>query len=335
MELLINELEQIKIGSPVTFRSLTMFPLYNGRAGEPEYLTLDEALSTGNVHITEVSEGGSVPNLKLHNDGEKRVLLLDGEELIGAKQNRILNLSVLVEAHQSLIIPVSCVEAGRWDHQSEEFGTSSHAYYSGGRARKMEHVSASLRSTGSRNSDQGEVWADISEKSMRMEATSNTSAMSAIYEHHSKDVEEYVTALQFSEGQTGALFAINDMIVGFDQFDYPSTLQKLLPKLVRSNALDAIEIPLVADKIADRDKVSRFFDKLKGSKADSFPALGVGEDIRFSGGELTGAALVAEGRIIHISVFQIPSEGDESTNRPTTLSRASTRRQHAIYRTGN
>ena len=41
--------------------------------------------------ITEVSEGGSVPELRVVNKGDARILVLDGEELRGAKQNRVLN----------------------------------------------------------------------------------------------------------------------------------------------------------------------------------------------------------------------------------------------------
>jgi hypothetical protein len=36
--------------------------------------------------------------------GERPVLLLDGEELVGAKQNRVLNLSVLVGPHSRTVI---------------------------------------------------------------------------------------------------------------------------------------------------------------------------------------------------------------------------------------
>jgi hypothetical protein len=45
-----------------------------------------------------VSEGGSVPHLLFINDAMRPVLLLDGEELVGAKQNRVLNLTVLAAA---------------------------------------------------------------------------------------------------------------------------------------------------------------------------------------------------------------------------------------------
>jgi hypothetical protein len=84
------------------------------------YITLDEALPRG-LCVAETSEAGSVPELVVENPLTERVLLYDGEELVGAKQNRILNVSVLVEAMSGLTIPVSCVEQGRWRRQSVHF----------------------------------------------------------------------------------------------------------------------------------------------------------------------------------------------------------------------
>jgi len=103
---------------------------------------------------------------------------------VGAKQNRILNLTVLAPANKTIVIPVSCVEAGRWRAESAEFASAGRAHYSAGRARKAAHVTESLRSTGSRRSDQGAVWADISEKAVRMDAVSDTGAAAALYETH-------------------------------------------------------------------------------------------------------------------------------------------------------
>ena len=59
---------------------------------------LDEALQKDYIEIQETSESGSVPELKVLNKCGRKILLLDGEELLGAKQNRILNLSVMVPA---------------------------------------------------------------------------------------------------------------------------------------------------------------------------------------------------------------------------------------------
>lgn len=91
-------LSAAKIGKIQVFENLAMFPLLRSDADAVDYLLLDEALSGGCARITEVSESGSVPELALSNDCRKPVLLLDGEELVGAKQNRILNLSLLASA---------------------------------------------------------------------------------------------------------------------------------------------------------------------------------------------------------------------------------------------
>jgi hypothetical protein len=94
-----------------------------GNPGEnaPGYLLLDEALAAGLAAVTEISEAGSVPDLLVKNLAPSPVLILDGEELVGARQNRIVNLTILVAAQQALHIPVSSVEAGRWAAHSREF----------------------------------------------------------------------------------------------------------------------------------------------------------------------------------------------------------------------
>src|SRR5262249_18638312 len=87
----------VTVGSPVRDQALSVYPLtYNYRPAAPGYLVLDEALSTGEFGITEISESGSVPRLLAINDNNAPVFLLDGEELVGAKQNRVLNLSIML-----------------------------------------------------------------------------------------------------------------------------------------------------------------------------------------------------------------------------------------------
>ena len=50
--------------------------------------------------MIEVSKEGDVPNLPFENHGNSKVLLVDGDELVGAKQNRIINLSILADTHK-------------------------------------------------------------------------------------------------------------------------------------------------------------------------------------------------------------------------------------------
>ena len=107
---------EVRVGEPVRYEALSVFPLFANVESPVEYLLSDEGLGTGTVMVQEVSEGGSVPDLLVENKGEIRILFIEGEELIGAKQNRILNMSILVAAKTKIKIPVSCVEARRWSY---------------------------------------------------------------------------------------------------------------------------------------------------------------------------------------------------------------------------
>ena len=80
MNVLQPTISKLELGRPVTFRNLTMFPLVGPSIADPVYRTLDEALDAGVARVTEVGEAGVVPRLRLLNDGDHPVLLLDGEE---------------------------------------------------------------------------------------------------------------------------------------------------------------------------------------------------------------------------------------------------------------
>src|SRR5687767_5569277 len=241
--LIAHTLSSVTLGRPSTHESLTMFPLHGADSVDqaPFYLTLDQALSDRWTEVTEVSDQGSVPNLLVVNKGDKPVFILDGEELVGAKQNRVVNLSILVPARSELTIPVSCVEAGRWRARSRAFSSAPRTQYAAGRAMRMRQVTESMQMSRARTSDQAAVWADIAEKSARMDARSETGAMEEIFAVHARFAESCLKALSPSERQCGALFLIGGRVVGFDLFDRAVTLRRLLPKLVRSVAMDAID----------------------------------------------------------------------------------------------
>src|SRR5438876_245510 len=103
-------LSKIVLGEPQRFKNMTVVPLFHSTDGGPDYLTLEEALSANVLTIGEISQAGSVPQLKVTNLADVPVLLLDGEELVGARQNRVLNTSILVKERSETVIPVSCTE---------------------------------------------------------------------------------------------------------------------------------------------------------------------------------------------------------------------------------
>ncbi len=114
MSIISDRLMRLEAAKVQVFKNLVVTPLVGDGLAPPPYRLLDDVLEDGCAQVSEVSESGSVPELRFVNNCTASVLLLDGEELIGAKQNRILNLTVLVPAKTEMVIPVSCVEQGRW-----------------------------------------------------------------------------------------------------------------------------------------------------------------------------------------------------------------------------
>ena len=151
----------IRVGQAIRHESLSVFPLFTEAGRQPDYLLSDEAIRSGTVVVEEVSEGGSVPELLVENRGDSRVLFLEGEELVGAKQNRVLNTSVLLSPKSKTKIPVSCVERGRWSYLSKHFGSAGRHSSSKLRHTLKETVYDSLKSGSGHRSDQGKVWQEV------------------------------------------------------------------------------------------------------------------------------------------------------------------------------
>ncbi len=303
MKTIKNTLSNLQLRKEFSFSNLTVYPLSTPNDRKPDYATLDEALKLKLGRVTEIDEGGSVPDLAFENNSDHPILLVDGEELIGAKQNRVLNLTILVAAHAKVMIPVSCVEQGRWSYRSREFKSSKRGMHARGRARKMEQVSFSIARSGERMSDQGAVWDELADKSARMGVRSRTGAMSDIYKMHENRLNEYLKGFRPRKKQVGAVFAINGEIAGLELFDSSETFKKHSRKLLRSYAMDAIDAPAKKEKRLSNEDIKEFLNKVSSLTAKSYPALGMGVDLRITGDQIAGGALTVDNRIVHLSVL--------------------------------
>src|SRR4030042_201576 len=162
MNLMVSDfLSKLEFGELKVFNNMAIFPLFTSINHSPEYLTLKGALEKNLLTITEVSQSGSVPELKVMNKSGIPVLLLDGEELAGAKQNRVLNTTILLKENSETIIPVSCTEQGRWAYASREFLDSGNIMHHSVRSRNVSSVSCSLKESQAYRADQGAVWDGI------------------------------------------------------------------------------------------------------------------------------------------------------------------------------
>jgi hypothetical protein len=167
---------------------LRIVPIVGPSHSEPGYclLTRDNA---DMIKVTEVSEAGSVPVLNVQNLSDARVFLMDGQELVGAKQNRILNTDVLVPAQSTVAIPVSCVEQGRWRHATPVFSPGK-AASSSIRSRKSARVHEALKERRGHDANQQAVWNEVQSVMCSVRVDSPTAALHDAYAARERDLEE-------------------------------------------------------------------------------------------------------------------------------------------------
>jgi len=305
MEKIIGDfLEQLKVGRKQSHKNLALYPLLSTYAIGLDYLLLDEAMSQNMIEVVEVSEGGSVPELKVVSKSVKMVLILDGEELVGAKQNRIVNTTILVQENSTIVIPVSCVEHGRWSYNTSKFNSQNRMMSSNLRNIKCEHVNYSVRSTGEFRSDQSAIWEGIADKAARMEAHSPSGAMAAIYDKKRPSLDKYIKDFHLIDSQVGAILMINGQVAGMDAFGRPDTFTKVFKKLLESYALDAIDWydPNKEHKTL-KSEATKFQKAADAASSEGRPGVGLGTDFRIESRKVTGFALALNDQILHLSVF--------------------------------
>jgi ARG and Rhodanese-Phosphatase-superfamily-associated Protein domain len=294
---------RVSIQPPRSANGLQVFGLRIESPGALHYETLDEALNRHDLEVTEINEGGSVPTLKVLNKSEVRIFLMAGEQLIGAKQNRVLNTSMMVEGKTETAIPVSCVEQGRWGYRSAKFGSHGTSSHSKLRHKMTRSVSESYLTCAAPRSDQGEVWSEVHRKLDAMGSTSMSAELEQTYMDSQVRLDSVLLDLPAPEGCNGAVFVLHGKIAGLDVFDQAETLAKLWPKLLRGYAIDALEqTPATADERSATD-IEAWLKKIDRVKPKPFPSPGLGEDVRFNGADIVGAGLVVEATPVHVQMF--------------------------------
>jgi hypothetical protein len=268
---------EVQVGDPVRHEALTVFPLFDPATGNADYLLSDEALTAGVVTVEEVGQTGSVPNLVVNNQSDALVLFLEGETLHGAKQNRVLNTSVLVGARSQTTIPVSCVEQGRWRYTSASFGHGG--THSSPKLRHVlkESVTRSAKEGRGHGSDQLGVWKEVSRQMEALGAASPTGAMADTYQKHRDRLAEFTERLKYVEGASGLAVTVGGKVVSVDLFDKPATCRKVWGRLLTGLVMDALEAGPTQEPVG-KEKIEETLASLRGTPWQQVPPVGVGEE---------------------------------------------------------
>lgn len=310
-----------EMGEPVFSSNLYLFPVFGGGKEEDPVLTLEEGLASKSVRVHDTER---VPEVEMENDGGQDVFVLDGEEVIGALQNRVFVTSFRLPAESRIPAPVACVEAGRWSG-SRTFSSSLYCAYPTLRGLSTRSVHKSLKTTGRFEADQAGIWNEVDRKLSTLRVASATSSMSQSYASKRKELSRYtienVHPRSTSTGVKSEIFILKPEQVGFlaatqrrilclDIFSTPSLFRRLAPKLLLSYSLDALEDLESAGEESsevDEEEIQKFFS-LAGQYPswEKYPAVGKGYEKRFSRGKNIGKALITNSHPLHLSLFHLP-----------------------------
>jgi hypothetical protein len=304
-EIIQGYIEGITFGEIQVHKHVAVIPIISANGSGPDYVTMKEAMDGHLITVTELTEGGAVPELKVLNRAEKPVLLLDGEELAGAKQNRVLNTTILLREKSETVIPVSCTEHGRWSYRSSQFEASGHIMSAKLRRVKNESVAENLKSSRSFRSDQGAVWDEIALQAAVNKVSPLTGAMRDVLEAKQEDMDTFLEHFPAVVNQNGLLVMVNGEVVGLDMVSRTPAFGTLHPKLIRSYVMDALTEKPVKGKEASRKKADAFLNKILKCGEHTFDSVGYGHDYRYEGKKIVGSALVHKGTVIHMAFFQI------------------------------
>ena len=292
----------------------------------PAYETATAATARGDLELRELG-GGTVPTIEAATK-EWPVVIFAGYTIVGGRQNRIINVSVWLKAATVTPIPVSCLEAGRWDTGSRfEPGrkvdyllrsrisrqVEERARYEHGMLSDEGAPPAARRA--SYAADQGAIWNEIAAKHARASVHSPTAALHDLYEREAAALTSFVAAFPCPAGATGLAVAIGGHLVALELFDSASTLAEQWPRLVESavsahldhrRAVVAGLEPPSHHRYPDEGALGRMLARTRHALDGAVvgPSVGEGLDVRLRGDKVCGGALVVAGRPVHVELFR-------------------------------
>jgi hypothetical protein len=264
------------VSEPIVYENLAIFPvLASAGADVTGFVTLDEALRTGDAVVTETGgeaffrsrdgqrperpygAGARVNQLVLIYRGKKPLLLLAGEAVTGGKQDRIIGKDRIVPpGAPPLPLDVFCVEHGRWISTSDHFAAADLIVHPSVRAKAMvaqnqSEVWAAVRGEGRQPGSPARTTVNPFVLGQVISAEAPSESYVKLYRSArlAGEVESFTDefARRFARATAGLKEPIVGVVVAYggevawaDAFASPSLFRKYWGKLLRSYAVEAL-----------------------------------------------------------------------------------------------
>ena len=217
------------------------------------FLTAASALESGILEIREVRQEGAVNTLLAVNHSAYYYLLTDMDLLKGAKQNRVVNTSVLIAPHSKQEVNVSCVERSRWSYNSPTFKPGPEILDARMRAAKAGSLKRDKKEQAEET--QSMIWGMINEEMVSNHFISETEDYSSILESRSAREETRYT-FRPAENCNGLAVFEGKKLVSFDIFGNRKAY-KYYFELLAGNALSRVHNEGREGALKDSDSMKK------------------------------------------------------------------------------
>jgi len=298
-EILQRTLYGVDIGAPISHGLLHVFPLRGCMPEEDGLSLLEDGLLAGTLRIEGLHEAGCAQGLRVINEGDLRVLILEGDELTGAGQHRVANSSVLIDAGSELTLPVSYVERGRWGYRSRAFFPAMGSPHLTLRRLASRPVHYSVKSGRSRWDGQQAVWRDLDHVARRYKRDLPVRALRASRYSHAERLDAFEKlARELPEETSGVVVAIGERLALLEILAGPRTFARVFRKLLSRYAFESVGLdrPYGTPEVSEvRDFIQTVAETTLGEQR----AAGAGRDVKLKGDEISGYALIGQKGVLH------------------------------------
>ena len=227
---IIKWIEKLQFGKEQQINNYTFIPITSSQEYDFDHIILKKALEDRVVEIAELEDGASVPEVKVYNKSEKFLIIFDGEHLIGAKQNRIVNKTVIINPFSELVVPVSCTEKGRWHHTTEGFSKSKY------------NAPMHMRKASKQGKDsQSKVWDHVGAIMQSADSDSPTLSLHQVFEEVSPSFDDYKENITKLPSQVGVIVYVNGAFSGLDIVNDPDSFSDLYENLMNSYLIEGLD----------------------------------------------------------------------------------------------
>ena len=263
-----------------------------------------EAIDRGWLEIAERGSG-SVPIVEATNRGKDAVLILEGDTLIGCKQNRIVAHSVIIAPGRTVDVSVGCMESGRWAHTSPRFSRGKMRADPVIRKKSSFEVLAAQRAGQRAALDQARLWNDVKDYLAGHSVGSSTRDYHRVFEELGDSAIEAAKRFTPVKNQVGIIAQWRGHLLGIEIVGHPDCWSQLARQTLPAYLMVARDAES-GRRRPDEGEIRAaegWLEALKQAPLRARPSPGLGHDFDFKTTSVHGSGLWHEGQPAYIAMF--------------------------------